>query len=95
MKRSPQVELAHKALQDCDKGFADYIFLNVNLTLLEKEIVKKSEIDGLDLETICMSLENWKNGNGKKPDCGYSNCHRIKRTGMLKIGEYLKNTRNV
>ena len=85
LKRSPLVEKAHRVLTHCEKGVADYILNSVNLTLLEKEIITKSEIDGVDLETICMGLENWK----KKNDCSYANCYFIKRTGMLKIGEYL------
>jgi len=90
MKRTPLVELAHIALNDKDKCFANYLIEQVNLTLLEKEIIRKSEIDGIELETICMNLENWH----KKNDCSYSNCYAIKRKGMLKIGEYLNNAKN-
>jgi hypothetical protein len=70
MKRYPLVEKAHKVMKHCEKGVQDYIFNSVNLTLLEKEIIIKSEIDGLDIETICMNLTNWK----KKNDISYYHC---------------------
>lgn len=88
MKRSNQVEKAHKVLTHCEKGVSDYIFNNVNLTLLEKEIIKKTEIDGMDIESVCMNLDNWN----KKNDISYSYCARIKRSGMVKIGNFLEMT---
>jgi len=86
MKRSRLVEKAHKVLSHCEKGLSDYIFNSVNLTLLEKEIIQKTEIDGMDIETVCMNLENWK----KKNDISYSHCVTIKRQGMNKIGKFLE-----
>ena len=85
MRRSPAVQIARTALRDPDKGYVQYILSSVNLTLLEREIVEKSEIHGIDIESICMGLDNWK----KKNDCSYYNCARIKRSGMLKIAEFI------
>jgi len=90
MKRTPNVALAHKALKDHDRGFAEYLLTNVNLTLLEKEIIRKTEIDGLDIESTCMKLESWN----KKNDISYQYCARIKNSGMNKIGIYLLNTQD-
>ena len=87
MKRSPLVEIAHKALKDNEKGFAEYLLETVNLTLLEKEIIRKTVLDGLKTETSCMELKHWHN---RFRDCSESNANKIKRQGMLKIGEYLK-----
>ena len=86
MKRSPLVEIAHKALQDRDKYFAEQLLNTVNLTLLEKEIIKLTEIEGLKVEPACMKLEFWHND---KRACSYSNANYIKRKGMVKIAEYL------
>ena len=91
MKRSPLIETAHRALQDNEKGFAEHLLEAVNLTLLEKEIIKKTELDGMKTETACMNLEHWHN---KKRDCSESNANKIKRQGMIKIGEYLKNLKS-
>jgi hypothetical protein len=87
MKRLPVVEIAHRALHDSEKGFIKYLLNQVNLTLLEKELITRSEINGEKIETICLSLKNW----GRKNDCSYSNGAKIKRTGMIEIGEYLQN----
>jgi hypothetical protein len=86
MKRSILVQTAHNALRDREKGFAEYLLNQVNLTLLEKEIITRSEINGERLETICCSLVN----KNKKHDLSYSNGSRIKQVGMIKIGENLK-----
>ena len=91
MKKSPNVALAHKALKDHDRGFAEYLLTNVNLTLLEREIIRKSVIDGMDIETVCMNLENWN----KKNDISYYHCAKLKSTGMSKIGLFLSNTQNI
>jgi hypothetical protein len=80
------VQTAHNALRDSEKGFAEYLLNQVNLTLLEKEIITRSEINGERLEAICCSLVN----KNKKHDLSYSNGSRIKQVGMIKIGEYLK-----
>ena len=90
MKRSPLVEKAHKVLTHCEKGLSDYIFNSVNLTLLEKEIIQKTEIDGMDIETVCMNLENWKKKGKKQNDISYYYCVKIKGSGMKKIGEFLE-----
>jgi hypothetical protein len=86
MRRSFLVDTAHKALRDPDKNFVGYIMRNVNLTKLEREIITKSEIDGMDLENVCNTLENWRN---KKTICSYYHCSKIKRIGMEKIGELI------
>ena len=92
MRRSPLVDIAHKALQDNEKGFAIHLLDAVNLTLLEKEIIKMTELDGMKTETACMELKYWHN---KKRDCSESNANKIKRQGMIKIGEYLKNIKSI
>jgi len=76
-------------MKHCEKGVQDYIFNSVNLTLLEKEIIIKTEIDGLDIETVCMNLTNWK----KKNAISYYHCAKLKRSGMTKIGEFLEMTK--
>ena len=90
MKRSPLVDRAHKALQNPDKQATETLLASVNLTLLELEIITCSELDGIDLETICNTLAYW-NGNLKRNGkiCSYVNAAKIKRNGMLKIGDYL------
>ena len=90
MRRSPFVEIAHKALKDNEKGFAEHLLEVVNLTLLEKEIIKMTELDGMKTESACMNLKHWHN----KRDCSESNANKIKRQGMIKIGEYLKNLKS-
>ena len=87
MKRSPNVALAHKALKDHDKGFTEYLLSSVNLTLLEKEIIRKTVIDGIDIESACMNLESWN----KKNDISYDYCKKLKSIGMNKIGLFLIN----
>ena len=86
MRRSPAVQVARTALRDPDKGYVQYILNSVNLTLLEREIVTRSEIDGTGLETICNTLENWDNS---KTICSYVNCVKIKRNGMLNISDFI------
>jgi hypothetical protein len=87
MKRGYLVEIAHRALINPDKGLAYQVLKSVNLKLLEREIISRSEIDGIDLETICNTLENW---NNQKRICSYENCARIKRIGMIKIGSFIQ-----
>jgi len=82
MKRSPLIEKAHRVIKHCEKGVQDYIFNSVNLTLLEKEIIIKTEIDGTDIEPICMNLESWK----KKNYIRYSHCAKLKKSSMEKTG---------
>ena len=77
--------LAHRALTDPDKAFSMRLLCSVNLSDLENEIITKSEINGINLETICNGLQHWY----KKNMCSYSHCAKIKRGGMLKIGEYV------
>jgi hypothetical protein len=86
MKRLPSVEIAHNALRDKEKGFVNYLLEQVNLTLIKKELITRSEINGERLENILVSLSNKNN----KYDCSYSNGAKIKRNGMIKIGEYLQ-----
>ena len=87
MKRSPAVEQVHRVLKDPDRGFIDYILSTVNLTLLEKEIITRSEIDNTDLETICNTLQNW---NNPKRACSYVHAVKTKRQGMIKIYNFLQ-----
>jgi len=87
MRPSPPVEMARKVLRSPDRKIADYLLASVNLTLLEKEIIVRSEIDGTRLEVISVSLKNW---NNPKRDCSYANCVKIKKKGMLKIAKFLK-----
>ena len=91
MKKSPYVALAHKALKNHNRTFIENIFNNVNLTLLEKEIIIKTLIDGLDIESVCMNLENWN----KKNDISYDYCAKIKSSGMNKIGLFLANNQYI
>jgi hypothetical protein len=87
MKRGNLVEIAHRALSNPNKSLSATLLESVNLTLLEKEIISRSEINGTDLETICNSLKNW---NRPGRICSYENCARLKRTGMIKIGDFLQ-----
>ena len=91
MRRSPLIDTAHKALQDREKSFAEKLLDTVNLTLLEKEIIKKTEIDGMKTEMACMKLEHWHNN---RRACSESNANFIKRKGMIKIAEYLISIQN-
>jgi hypothetical protein len=86
MKRSYLVEHAHKALRSHDRQGVVRLLESVNLTLLEREIIKRSELDGTDLETICNTLKYWRGKN----ICSYVYCQKVKHTGMKKIGLYLQ-----
>jgi hypothetical protein len=91
MRRSALVETAHNALQSPDRQAVDTLLASVNLSLLEREIIIRSEIDKTTMEAICNTLENWNESLKRKHKiCSYENCTRIKRTGMLKIGTYLQ-----
>ena len=59
MKPSLLVETAHKALQAPDRQAVDKLLAAVNLSLLEREIIARSEIDNSSLESICNSLKHW------------------------------------
>jgi hypothetical protein len=87
MKRGRLTENAHRALINPDKGRAQSLIESVNLTLLEREIISRSEIDGVDLETICNTLKNW---NNSRKICSYIYCAKIKHNGMVKIGTYIQ-----
>ena len=86
MRRSPYVDLAHRSLKNYEKNYVDFIINSTNLTPVEKEIVTRSELEKERLEAISVSLKSW----GKKWDCGYSNCAKIKRQAMIKIGEFIQ-----
>jgi hypothetical protein len=85
MRRSPVYETAYQALKTPDRKTAVDLLYAVNLSLREREVIKRSVIDGQDLETICNSFEHW----GKKSICSYSHITKIKKSGMEKIGLYL------
>jgi hypothetical protein len=85
MKRSPLVEKAHKALKSVNRQSVQRLLESVNLTLLEREIITRSELDGTDLETICNTLNHWH-----KQTCSYIYCLQIKQKGMKKIGTYIE-----
>jgi hypothetical protein len=91
LKRCPLVLLAKKALKNPDRLAVDALLDSVNLSLREKEAIKRHEIDKTDLETICNSFESWN----KKPPCSYSNILRIKKFGMKKIGAFLMNKNDI
>ena len=87
MKRSPLVQIALDALSVPEKSKVDYILNSVNLTLKEREVIIKSVLGGIDLETICNNFIHW---NKSKRICSYSNIVKIKRSGMEKIGHFIK-----
>jgi len=74
--------------QTFDRQKIEKLLDKVNLSVKEKEIIAKSEIDKIDLETICNEMANWN----KKSVISYSNLYRIKKSGMMKIGFYLINS---
>ena len=86
MKRCPTVILAHNALQNPCKAKVKKLLASVNLTLKEKEIIIKSELRKIDIESICNSFDQWD----KKTICSYAHAVRLKRQGMLKIGRYIE-----
>ena len=85
MRKSPLYETAYRALKTPDKQAVSDLLDLTNLSLREREVVKRSVIDGQRLETICNSFQHW----GKKSVCSYSHMVRIKGSGMKKIGLYL------
>jgi len=92
MKRNSLVELAKKALSNPNQQEVDSLLKAVNLSRLQKEVVIRSEINKTDLETIC----NFdKEGNPKKKIYSYSHIVRIKKEGMEKIGQYLKDNKTI
>jgi len=86
MRRSYLVEIAHKALQAPDRLSAENLLDSVNLSLREREVIVRSELDKASVETICNSFTNW----GRKSVCSQPHMHRIKKNGMEKIGRYLE-----
>ena len=91
MKRSPLMQLAHDALQIYDKAKVDSLLNSVNLSLKEREVIIRSEIAKTDLETICNSFLHWN----KKTICSYPHIVRIKKSGMEKIGLFLKDNKMI
>jgi len=81
--------MARRVLRSPDRKVAEFVLASVNLTLLEKEIITRSEIDGTPLEAICNSMRHW---NNPKTVCSYANCVKIKRKGMIKIAKFLECT---
>ena len=89
MKPSPPVEAAQRVLINPARKVAEFVLAPVNLTLLEREIITRSEIDGTPLEAICNSMRHW---NNPRTVCSYANCVKIKRRGMIKIAKFLECT---
>ena len=89
MKRSPLLEIAHQALQNPCRYTINFLLDSVNLTPREREVIVKSEIGKEDLETICNNFISWN----RKTICSYSHMVKIKKDGMLKIGNYLNNNK--
>ena len=85
MKRSPLLTIAHEALQNPNRHEITSLLDNTNLSLKEREVIIRSEIDKQDLESICNSFANWD----KEGICSYPHIVRIKKTGMEKIGKFL------
>jgi hypothetical protein len=91
MKRSPLVRIAYEALQNPNRKEVEKLLAIVNLSLREKEVIIRNEIDKIDLETICNSFESWN----RKSICNYSYIAHIKSSGMKKIGKFLLNQNNI
>jgi len=85
MRRNPLLERAREALKNPDRRATETLLDSISLTLREREVVVKSEIDGWTLEAICNSFAHW----GRKSVCSYVHMVRIKKHGMEKIGRYL------
>lgn len=86
--KSLLVKLASEALRNPDQSEVRKLLEAVNLSKQEREVVVRSEIHKTDLETICNSFEHWN----KKTICSYPQIAKIKRTAMIRIGEYIKST---
>jgi len=97
MKRSELVEIAHLTLQNPDQAEVKKLLDAVNLSRREREVIVKSEIGNISLETICNDFDNWKgvDTKGNKTICSYPHIVRIKTTGMKKIGQYLKDNKKI
>ena len=92
LKRSPLFQIALDALSVPEKSKVDYILNSVNLTLKEREVIIKSVLGGIDLETICNNFVHWDNSESI---CSYSNIVKIKRSGMIKIGQFINGNKSV
>jgi len=86
MRRGYLVQLAHDALQNPDRQKSIELLEKVNLSLKEREVIARSELDKTDMETLCNTFESWN----RKTICSNSHAIRIKRDGMAKIGMYLE-----
>ncbi|GHU22163.1 hypothetical protein FACS1894164_03970 [Spirochaetia bacterium] len=73
------------ALRHPDKSAVLTLLTEVNLTLLEKEIIIRSELDGESVQWIACTLVQWK--RHRMPSFSY--CEKVKRRAMRKIGLYL------
>lgn len=78
MKRSPVINLAHTALQDVRKNVVMDLIDSVNLTPQEKEIIIKSELEGMRIAELQDQF-----------NLSVDSIMRIKTKGMQKIGAFI------
>lgn len=78
MKRSPVINIAHIALQDVRKNVVMDLIDSVNLTPQEKEIIIKSELEGIRIAELQDQF-----------NLSVDSIMRIKTKGMQKIGAFI------
>lgn len=78
MKRSPVINIAHIALQDVRKNVVMDLIDSVNLTPQEKEIITKSELEGMRIAELQDQF-----------NLSVDSIMRIKTKGMQKIGAFI------
>lgn len=78
MKRSPVINIAHIALQDVRKNVVMDLIDSVNLTPQEKEIITKSELEGIRIAELQDQF-----------NLSVDSIMRIKTKGMQKIGAFI------
>jgi hypothetical protein len=81
------VKIARKALHDPQRRNAEHLIYAANLTLEEKEIVMRNELDGLSLYVICGAIPS--DDYQPKYWHSFSQANVIKHRAMEKIGRYL------
>jgi hypothetical protein len=81
------VKRARKALRSPRRCDAEHLIHAANLTLEEKEIVMRNELDGLSLYIICGAIPH--DDYQPKYWHSFSYTNAIKHRAMKKIGQYL------
>jgi hypothetical protein len=68
------------------RGNAEHLLYAANLTLLEQEILIKHDLDGIDIESVCCSLQYWHYDRF----ISYSHCLRLRKKALQKLATFFE-----